>query len=267
LQNQNQSIFHQNVLLENHRGGFNFSDIKSGGTMQVMLIRHAESMGNREYRIQGQDDCALSVQGVEQAHSLGNMLASSSWKPTHIYSSPLQRALHTAEILRDYWATRECVPPVEQVSALTEIKNGVLEGLTWAEAQIRYPELCSQLMNSTQWFPIPGAESLAECRDRAQTVVQGWLQTHTQADRLWVISHGGFMQHLISTLMECHRSWGIPIPPTALFEIELDHQQWHTADQNRWNTHLWRIRRFNDLEHLKVSQRESLLFEGGSIAS
>lgn len=235
--------------------------------MHIMLIRHAESMGNREYRIQGQDNCELSVQGVEQAHSLGQMLASTSWKPTQIYSSTLHRAVHTAEILRDYWATREYVPPIEQMPELTEIKNGILEGLTWAEAQIRYPELCSQLMSSNQWFPIPGAESLIECHERAQRVVQDWLSKHTQADKIWVISHGGFMQHLISVLIGCDRSWGIRIAPTALFEIELDLRQWETADQNLWNTQMWKIRRFNDLEHLKVSQFESLQFEGGSIAS
>jgi 2,3-bisphosphoglycerate-dependent phosphoglycerate mutase len=235
--------------------------------MNIMLIRHAESVGNREYRIQGQLDYALSVQGVEQAHALGQMLVASSWKPTHIYSSPLQRAMHSAEILRDYWATRELVAMIQPIDDLQEIRNGVLEGLTWAEAQIRHPELCVSLMQSTQWVPIPGAESLSDCRKRAQQVISTWLRHHQNTDRLWVISHGGFMQHLISALMGSERSWGIPIAATALFELEIDCDQWNTPDQNRWNTQLWSLQRFNDVDHLKADQYEALPFEDRSLAS
>ncbi len=220
--------------------------------MYLLMIRHAESLGNREYRIQGRVDYALSTQGIEQAHVLGQSLVTSSWKPTHIYSSTLQRAMHTTEILRDYWATRESTATITSCPFLQEIKNGILEGLTWAEAEVQHPDLSAALMASSGWIPIPGAESLKAARDRAQQFIQTITAQHCNEDKLWVVTHGGFLQYLVAAMLGSDRTWGFSIPPTALFEFELDLDRWNTADQNRYNALLWRIRRFNDAAHLKT---------------
>ncbi|MGB8701020.1 MAG: histidine phosphatase family protein [Thermosynechococcaceae cyanobacterium] len=219
--------------------------------MNLLLMRHAESVGNRESRIQGRVDYILSEQGVEQAHALGQALVEQSWPPTYIYTSPLQRAIHTSDILRDYWATRGLSITIQALPDLQEVKNGVLEGLTWVEAQAQYPDLCNALTASPDWLPIPGAETLKACRDRAHQAFQSLITQHSNHDRLWVISHGGFLQYLIGAVMGCDRIWGITIPPTAIFEFELDIERWDKTDQNRYNALLWRIRRFNDAEHLK----------------
>jgi 2,3-bisphosphoglycerate-dependent phosphoglycerate mutase len=219
--------------------------------MDIVMIRHAESVGNREYRIQGRANYLLSEQGVEQAHALGQFLVTQRPKPTHIYASPLTRAVHTAEILRDYWATRESVAQVTLFPGLQEVKNGVLDGLTWAEAQAKYPELCAALVASTDWVPIPGAESLKACRDRADQVIQSLLETHQNRDCLWLVSHGGFLQYLVCALLGSDHTWGLSIPPTARFEFALEQNQWNTTSQNRHNALLWKIRCFNEVCHLK----------------
>ncbi len=221
--------------------------------MYLLMIRHAESVGNREYRMQGRVDYDLSPQGVEQAHVLGQFLVNSTWKPTHIYTSSLQRAVHTTEILRDYWATREEVSPIILWPNLQEVRNGVLEGLTWAEAQVNHPDLCASLIASTDWVPIPGAETLKAARDRADEVLQTFLAKHQNEDRVWIVSHGGFLQYLVAAILGSDRVWGLSIPPTALFEFSIDNDRWTVTDQNRFNAMLWRICRFNEVEHLKVS--------------
>jgi broad specificity phosphatase PhoE len=218
--------------------------------MHVLMIRHAESLGNREYRIQGRMDYALSMQGIEQAHALGQALVTDAWKPTHIYTSSLQRTVHTAEILRDYWATREATVNITLSSDLQEVKNGILEGLTWAEVQAQHPELAATLTASSDWVPIPGAESLKAARDRAQQFIQTITTKHQNEDRIWIVTHGGFLQYLVAAVLESDRTWGINIPPTAVFEFELDLVRWNTMDQNRYNTLLWKICRFNDASHL-----------------
>lgn len=219
--------------------------------MYFLMIRHAESVGNREYRIQGRVDYSLSEQGIEQAHALGQFLVKNSPKPTHIYTSPLSRTVHTAEILRDYWSKQEAVTDIALVPELQEVENGVLDGLTWAEAQAQQPDLCAALMASTDWIPIPGAESIETCRNRANDLIQRIIDQHKNQDRIWLVSHGGFLQYLLSALLESNRVWGLSIPPTALFEFELDCERWSTSDQNRYNALLWRIRRFNEVPHLK----------------
>jgi broad specificity phosphatase PhoE len=221
--------------------------------MHVLMIRHAESSGNREYRIQGRMDYALSMQGIEQAHALGQALVTDAWKPTHIYTSLLQRTVHTAEILRDYWATREATVNLTLSSDLQEVKNGILEGLTWAEVQEQHPDLATALMASSDWVPIPGAESLKAARDRAQQFIQTMTTQHQNEDRIWIVTHGGFLQYLVAAVLGSDRTWGINIPPTAVFEFELDLVRWNTMDQNRYNALLWKICRFNDASHL-ISQ-------------
>jgi broad specificity phosphatase PhoE len=214
------------------------------------MIRHAESLGNREYRIQGRVDYALSKQGIDQAHALAQSLAENSWKPTHIYTSTLQRAIQTTEILRGYWSIGESIAEPMFCPALQEIKNGILEGLTWTEVQEQHPALSAALMASSDWISVPGAESLKAARDRAQQFVQTLTTQHCNEDKLWVITHGGLLQHLVAAILGGDRTWGFSIPPTALFEFELDLDRWNTSDQNRYNTLLWKIRRFNDVTHL-----------------
>jgi broad specificity phosphatase PhoE len=218
--------------------------------MHVLMIRHAESLGNREYRIQGRMDYELSMQGIEQAHALGQALVTDAWKPTHIYTSSLQRTVHTAEILRDYWATREATANIALCSDLQEVKNGILEGLTWAEVQAQHSELAAALTASSDWVPIPGAESLKAARDRAQQFIQTLVTQHQNEDRIWIVTHGGFLQYLVAAILGSDRTWGLNIPPTAVFEFELDLKRWNTTDQNRYNALLWKICRFNDASHL-----------------
>jgi broad specificity phosphatase PhoE len=214
------------------------------------MIRHAESLGNREYRIQGRVDYALSKQGIDQAHALAQSLAENSWKPTHIYMSTLQRAIQTTEILRGYWSIGESLAEPMFCPALQEIENGILEGLTWTEVQEQHPALSAALMASSDWISVPGAESLKAARDRAQQFVQTLTTQHRNEDKLWIITHGGFLQHLVAAILGSDRTWGFSISPTALFEFELDLDRWNMSDQNRYNTLLWKIRRFNDATHL-----------------
>jgi len=202
--------------------------------------------------MQGQADCELSPTGQWQAEKLAKRLLAEAWCPDHVYSSPLKRARQTAQVLLNAFAKVASVraaAPLESVEALKELDNGVFQGLTWQEAQTAYPTLCRELETSLEVLPIPGAESLEQARDRARAFVQRLLQQHDNHDRIWIVTHGGILQFLVAELLGCDRTWGFSIRSTALFEFWLDCSRWH-SDQNRWNTALWQIRRFNDTQHL-----------------
>ncbi|MBF2048438.1 MAG: histidine phosphatase family protein [Leptolyngbya sp. IPPAS B-1204] len=244
--------------------------------LKLLFIRHAQSVGNQQGRMQGNGEFDLSEEGRHQAEKLGQRLLAEAWQPAFVYSSPLKRAVQTAEILLaqfsahplpamvsdlvdgeintpiDVLAPYPTDPPVpiQYADELREFQNGIFEGLTWAEAQQRYPELCTQLENSADWIPIPGAESLIEARGRAKQFIQRLLDSHTDGDYIWIISHSWILQHLIAELLGCERSWRIHVRNTALFEFWIDHSRWQRTDQNRFNTDLWQIRRFNDYHHL-----------------
>ena len=215
--------------------------------MKLLLIRHAESDGNAAQVIQGQQEHPLSAQGCDQAEVLAKFLQIQSWTPTHIYSSPLERAVQTAACCAKQLSVDV---PIQSHNHLLEIHNGVLQGLTWAEAQRDYPDLCRDLTRSNAWIPIPGSEYPAQVFERAKQFVE-WLREHHQSgDRIWLFSHGGFMQHLLAQLMGCDRLWGISIPPTGLFELELNLQYWSTYTDDRYTGHLFRILRFNQTPQL-----------------
>lgn len=247
-------------------------------TLKLLFIRHAQSVGNQQKRMQGNGEFELSLEGTQQAEKLARRLLAEAWRPTCIYSSPLKRAAQTTEILLAPFLAAPLPPmvsdlvdedetveaaleavsppaprsiPVQYVEELREFQNGIFEGLTWAEAKQRYPDLCQTLENNADWIQIPGAESLLAARSRAQVFIQSLLDRHTNGEQLWIISHSWILQHLIAELLGCDRSWRIHARNTALFEFWIDRSRWRRNDQNRWNTDLWQIRRFNDCQHLR----------------
>lgn len=218
--------------------------------MKILFIRHGESTGNQAQRISGRETDDLTSKGEQQVKRLGEFLKQSSWAPTHCYCSPLLRAQRTIEILFNCCHLTPLRVPMQTMVDLQEIHHGVLQGLTWQEAQDRHPELCAQLEASPTWIPIPEAESLQACRDRAHQGIHHLLQQHQNTDRLWVVSHGGILPYLVAALLEMPKVWGVQIAPTALFEFELALEYWTNADQNRYNPTLWQVHQFNERPHL-----------------
>lgn len=203
--------------------------------MRLRLIRHAEAIGNSEARMLGHQDTPLTEQGQQQAQRLGQQWQQQNhWQPQAIWSSPLQRAQQTAIALR---GNREL--PMLTEAALTEIDLGCFTGLTWTDARQTYPELCEQLLCDRHWRPIPQAETIEATRLRAERVADQLLQA--QAD-LWVVSHGGFLQHLLAVLLGCDRSWGIDWPFLGAVDLSLSIEDWGDRGVDRWNTSLWRWR-------------------------
>jgi hypothetical protein len=60
-------------------------------------------------------------------------------------------------------------------------------------------------------------------------------------------------------LLGSDRTWGLSIPPTAIFEFELDLERWESTDQMRHNALLWRIHRFNEVGHLNAAATDNPL--------
>ncbi|MBX2862478.1 MAG: histidine phosphatase family protein [Leptolyngbyaceae cyanobacterium MAG.088] len=208
--------------------------------LKLLLIRHGESMGNKAGRFEGQSSTPLSDQGQWQASQLAKYLKH-QFPPTRIYSSPLQRAVETANYLE---SVTQC--PVQLEKALQELHQGILQGLTWAEANERYPDMCAALVATLDYQPIPGAETLMAAHHRAIDWYRTLWQRHETGDVVWMVTHGGFMQYLISAILGCDRSWQIPIRHTALFEFWLLSPK--LTDQH--NPEHWRIMKFNETPHL-----------------
>lgn len=102
--------------------------------MRVLLIRHGQTRGNIDGRIQGPDD-QLTDLGREQARLLADHIAA-TYRIDHIISSSLSRARETAEAIACRTGQE-----VELDPRLAEINNGAAIGMLWTDWRIANPDL------------------------------------------------------------------------------------------------------------------------------
>lgn len=82
--------------------------------MKIYLIRHGETDWNQVHRFQGREDIPLNEDGIKQAEVTGRALKKTGIEA--VYTSPLQRALHTAqEIAAQTGLAEEDVYPMKEL--------------------------------------------------------------------------------------------------------------------------------------------------------
>ena len=131
---------------------------------EIILARHGETKWNVEEIFRGRIDVELNETGIKQAELLAEYL--SAVKIEAIYSSPLKRALKTAEIV----ASRHTLD-VQITPGLIDLDFGKWQGLTTKEVKERYNELYIEWIDSPHQVKIPDGESLNNVRKRAISVV------------------------------------------------------------------------------------------------
>ena len=103
---------------------------------KVVLIRHGESVWNKENRFTGWTDVDLTEKGVKEAHKAGKYLKEEGFQFEKAYTSYLKRAVKTLNIVLDQmdldWI------PVEKTWRLNEKHYGMLQGLNKAETAVKY---------------------------------------------------------------------------------------------------------------------------------
>jgi len=169
---------------------------------EIILARHGETAWNVEEVFRGRIDVELNQTGLKQAELLAEYL--SGQKIEAVYSSPLQRALKTAEAVARRHNLR-----VEIVSGLTDCDFGRWQGLHLGEVKDKYSQLYQQWAESPQSVKIPGGESLDEVRKRAIAVVNEIVSRH--GERVVLVSHRVVNKVLICALLGLDNShfWNI----------------------------------------------------------
>ena len=137
--------------------------------MQIVFVRHGQSTANAEGRWQGQLDYELSEEGRKQSELLRDRFLSEAFLPNFVYSSPLIRALETAEI---------ALPDANliQIDDLKEGGAGIFEGKNMDEIHVEYPEIALEFQRTKNFNSVPGAESRYDFRKRAEKVVDFFSQ-------------------------------------------------------------------------------------------
>lgn len=132
---------------------------------ELYVLRHGETFWNREGRMQGGRDSALTPRGRAQAVAMGRLLAQAGvTAQSHlILSSPQGRAVETATLVRD--AIGGAAGPVATDPRLREIAMGLWSGLTRDEIAARWPGPEDEHFLDF-YARAPGAEPFEELWDR-----------------------------------------------------------------------------------------------------
>ncbi|MEI7850169.1 MAG: histidine phosphatase family protein [Chloroflexota bacterium] len=103
---------------------------------RITFVRHGESIGNLENRMQGLSDYPLSDTGRQQARALAQCWLADGTSFDAAIASPLSRASETAQILVD----RLHIPTLEFDPLWVERDMGTRSGMTVDEIQAKFPE-------------------------------------------------------------------------------------------------------------------------------
>ena len=131
---------------------------------EIILARHGETDWNVEEVFRGRIDVELNETGIKQAGLLAEYLKGLSIAA--VYSSPLKRALKTAEMIAGYHDLN-----VETAPGLIDFDFGKWQGLSHREVKDSYKELYAEWIRNPHQVEMPGGESLDDVRIRAVGVV------------------------------------------------------------------------------------------------
>ena len=171
--------------------------------MRWILIRHGESEGNREWRLQGQREYPLTERGCHQAQALGKRLARR--QVAAVYSSPLRRAWDTATVIAGALGlTAQHLPGVK------EYDFGELSGLTWGEIHERAPAVAAAVLSPEAEYPrYPGEEGREAFRCRVCDALWSLRERH-HGETVAVVTHAGAIAAFLMDVLG--RPYRRPVP-------------------------------------------------------
>lgn len=170
--------------------------------MELYIIRHGETDWNVEKKLQGQSDTELNAYGVELAQVTAKALKDVRFD--HIFSSPLRRAYHTAQIIRG-----ERDMEIVTDDRLKEICFGVNEGVPAAE-----------ISEDFHWFfdapetyrPAQGGETYEQLCERSRDFIDNVIVPLSEKEpdgRAVIVAHGALNKSIMIYLkhLEIKNMW------------------------------------------------------------
>lgn len=148
----------------------------------LIVVRHAETTWNREKRMQGTTDTALSEVGRAQAQALARRLARQAFSA--LYSSDLSRARDTAHAIAEQTRRELLLEP-----RLRERAFGVFEGLIADEIRARYPQEYARFASRDPDYEVPGGESARGFTQRCLGCLAE-IATRHPGEEVVVVTHG-----------------------------------------------------------------------------
>jgi len=193
----------------------------------VVLVRHGQTEWNRVERFRGQADVPLDETGLAQAEATAQRIAA-EWRPVAVYSSPLSRAVKTAEAIARHFGL-----PVQTHGGLTDIDYGQWQGLTPDEARTRWPEMVDAWYRTPEAAQIPGGEVLDQLRFRTVVAVRELVARH-RGETIVLVGHTVVNRAILLGVLalRTHRFWHLRQDTGAINVLEVDGNEYTLVSMN-----------------------------------
>ncbi len=215
--------------------------------MRLVLLRHGESVWNKENRFTGWTDVDLSENGVKEAENAGKLLKEKGFTFDVSFTSVLKRANRTLEIVLKEMNLNI---PVNYSYRLNERHYGALQGLNkdemrkkFGEEQVhiwrrsydvrppkltkddeRYPGNDPKYKDLTQ-EELPLTECLKDTLERVLPYYNNEIKKHLEnKENVLVVAHGNSLRSIIKYLENISDDdiMSVEIPTGVPYVYELD---------------------------------------------
>mgnify|MGYP003307345944 FL=1 len=162
----------------------------------LTLVRHGQSDWNNKNLFTGWENPGLTKKGVEEAHKTGNLLKEENKNYSYLFTSILDRAINTADIILEELEIDQI--NVIRDQALNERDYGELTGLNKDAARKKWGEDQVHIWRRSFDIPPPGGESL---KDTAERVIPYFrdkiLPLLIEGNNILISAHGNSLRALV----------------------------------------------------------------------
>ena len=184
--------------------------------LELILIRHGETDSNIRGSYLGWTDIELNKTGIGQVRILRDRLKNT--KIDKIYSSPLKRAMQTADIINENYGL-----DIVYTDGLKERNFGIWDDLTIEEMKQRYPSEYNAWIGDWIKYPIAKGESAIEAYNRSAQFVRDLIDRNNEGVFM-LVTHLGTIRFLLAYLMDLgiESSWHFRVDNASITKVEIN---------------------------------------------
>ena len=171
---------------------------------QIIFLRHGQAKNNTERILAGRTEgIPLTEIGIKQAEHTAELLE--HMNISAIYSSPIQRAKHTAEIVAQHNSLNVAID-----ERLIELDMGKFTGVPYDEIFTNHGNVFMKFYNGELEIAHNGVETFAEVKKRVLGMVDHIIEKHPD-ENVVLVTHMDPIKAMLSTIVN--------LSPTNLFEL------------------------------------------------
>ncbi len=171
---------------------------------QIIFRRHGQAKNNTDRVLAGRTPWfPLTVIGIKQAEHTGKLLE--DMNISAIYSSPIQRAKHTAEIVGEHNSIDVTID-----DRLIELDMGKFTGVPYDEIFTSHGNVFMKFYNGELEIAHNGVETFADVKKRVLGIVDHVTKKHPD-ENVVLVTHMDPIKAMLSTIVD--------LSPTNLFEL------------------------------------------------